>query len=234
MSDATITQPDPARSASDGYEFEFSGGDPALDFTNTISRRRVPEESRDRLIDYGRLVSWGRQAGVISERDEKRLRSAGEARPRAAVAALRRAVALREAMFSVFAASARGDRVPKEPLDALNAALPDALAALRVGPDGDRFTWRFAHDDAELVPMLSPVLRAAAELLTSEDLVRVRECDSETCFWLFLDQSRNGTRRWCDMKSCGNRAKARRHYLKEKASGKGESPRGGARRRSPG
>jgi predicted RNA-binding Zn ribbon-like protein len=60
--------------------------------------------------------------------------------------------------------------------------------------------------------MLAPIVRGAADLLIGPDRARVRECGSDTCFWLFLDHSKNGTRRWCDMKVCGNRAKARRHY----------------------
>jgi predicted RNA-binding Zn ribbon-like protein len=66
--------------------------------------------------------------------------------------------------------------------------------------------------------MLAPVVRAAADLATSAELSRIRECGSDTCFWLFLDRSKNGTRRWCDMKVCGNRAKARRHYQRGKSS----------------
>jgi predicted RNA-binding Zn ribbon-like protein len=64
--------------------------------------------------------------------------------------------------------------------------------------------------------MLWPVARSAAELLTSERAGRVRECASETCSWLFLDGSRNGRRKWCDMASCGNRAKARRYYARHR------------------
>jgi predicted RNA-binding Zn ribbon-like protein len=97
----------------------------------------------------------------------------------------------------------------------MNAALPEALPrCIGTGPDG--FAWRFAHDERDLAPLLAPVVRAAAELLTSDELVRIRECGSDTCFWLFLDRSKNGTRRWGDMKVCGNRAKARRHYQREK------------------
>lgn len=72
-------------------------------------------------------------------------------------------------------------------------------------------------------PILAPVVRAAAELLTSADAARVRECDLETCSWLFLDRSKNGTRRWCDMSVCGNRAKARRHYARERKAARRKS-----------
>jgi predicted RNA-binding Zn ribbon-like protein len=92
------------------------------------------------------------------------------------------------------------------------------MGALRLEPQRSGFRWRFSHEESDLAPMLAPVLRSVAELLTSEDLDRVRECDSGTCFWLFLDTSKNGTRRWCDMKVCGNREKARRHHDRVKKS----------------
>lgn len=66
--------------------------------------------------------------------------------------------------------------------------------------------------------MLWPVARSAAELLTSPDAQRVRECALRSCSWLFVDRSRNRRRRWCDMKTCGNRAKARRHYRRKQKS----------------
>lgn len=207
---------DPAQPADDGYDFEISGGHAALNLANTISRREAPGESRDDLTHYGRLVSWAVQAELLAPKEGERLRAAARERPRAAVAALRRAIAIREAIFSLFVAIARGEKPQAAALDSVNAALPEALAALRVGPAPDGFAWRFTRDEAELAPMLAPVVRAAAELLTSGDRTRIRECGSDTCFWLFLDRSKNGTRRWCDMKVCGNRAKARRHYEREK------------------
>ena len=216
MSEPRAVPVDPARADADGHVFELSGGHPALDFANTVSRRARPEEARDNLADYGRLVTWGRQARFVTEREAEALRAAGAAHPRAALAALRRAVAAREAIFSIFAALAAGGRASAEAIEALNAALPSAMGALRVAPERGAYTWRFIPGDDDLAPMLAPVVRAAADLLTSDDAGRVRECGADTCRWLFLDRSKNGTRRWCDMKICGNRAKARRHYEREK------------------
>jgi len=224
MSDLSPTLPDPASAESDGYRFGLDAGHLALDFANTISRREAPDESRDRLTQYGRLVSWGREAELLTEKEDKRLRAEAAERPRAAIAALRRAVALRETIFQLFVALARGQSAPESALDALNAALPDALAALRLRLDAGGFSWRFVHGETDLAPILSPIVRSAAELLTSADLARIRECGSDTCFWLFLDRSKNGTRRWCDMKVCGNRAKARRHYHREKKTSRRARP----------
>ena len=212
MSDADFRPPDPASAAADGYKFDLTGGHTALDFANTLSRREDPAENQDYLTDYGRLVSFAAQTGLITAADAGRLRSEAGEHPRAAVAALRRAAVVREAVYGVLKASALGERVSPASLDALNAELPGALGALRIESKRAGFGWRFAHGDSDLTPMLAPVVRAAAELLTSADLQRVRECDSGTCFWLFLDTSKSGTRRWCDMKVCGNREKARRHH----------------------
>jgi predicted RNA-binding Zn ribbon-like protein len=216
MNDVKAAPIDPALAENDGYDFEISGGHPSLDFTNTVSRRMDPTSNRERLTHYGRLISWSQQAGLVTAKEAERLRVAAGARPRAATATLRRAIVLREAIFDLFVTIARGKRPPAAALDTVNAALPGAMASLRVGPERDGFGWRFAHDDADLGPMLAPIVRGAADLLTGADRERVRECGSDTCFWLFLDHSKNGTRRWCDMKVCGNRAKARRHYQREK------------------
>ena len=219
-----------AEAGSDGYQFELSGAHPALDFANTISRRAVPEDCRDRLTHYGRLVSWGIQAKLLSAEDAERLRADAGGRSHAAAASLRRAVAVREAIFAIFAAVAGGERAPDGAIETLNAALPAALAALRIAPEREGFSWRFSPEESDLAPMLAPVVRGAAELLTSADRARIRVCQSDTCFWLFLDGSKNGTRRWCDMKVCGNRAKARRHYQRGKKAARPGGRAGNPRR----
>ena len=77
---------------------------------------------------------------------------------------------------------------------------------------GACFSWTWDCNEEALDGVLWPVVRSAAELLTSEEAKLVRECASDTCTWLFVDRSRTHRRKWCDMAVCGNRAKARRHY----------------------
>jgi predicted RNA-binding Zn ribbon-like protein len=203
--------------SSDGYTFDLTGGHPALDFANTVSRRADRSENREYLASYGRLVSWGLQTGLVTRAEAERLRAEAADHPRAALAALRRATTVRETIYELLRPLAHGERPQSAALEAFNAALPNALGALRVGTEREGFRWRFEQDASDLAPMLAPVLRAAADLLTSDGIARVRECDSESCFWLFLDTSKSGTRRWCDMKVCGNRAKARRHHQRIKS-----------------
>ena len=102
-------------------------------------------------------------------------------------------------------------------LAALNAALARAASRLRMVARPDRFEWAWAADSEALDRVLWPVVRSAADLLVSEEAAQVRRCAGDTCDWLLLDTSRNHTRRWCDMRDCGNRAKARRYYARRKA-----------------
>ena len=194
-----------------GFVFELSAGHLSLDFANTIDGRRRAHP-RELLTDYGRLLAWGRQAGVLSREQVLLCGRAAARSPRVAAGALRRARALREALFALFSANAHGRAVPPAALAALNAALPRSLSPLRLVRAGRRFDWVRGDGTPDLDGVLHVVAHAAADLLTSGPLDRVRECASPTCAWLFLDQSRNATRRWCDMSVCGNRAKARRHY----------------------
>jgi predicted RNA-binding Zn ribbon-like protein len=122
------------------------------------------------------------------------------------------AIGLREAIYRCFAATARGRAPDDEDLAALNAALAEAPSRQRVRLGG----WDLDVPDATVSVLLGPVLWSAADLLVGAQLRRVRQCVNPACGWLFLDDSKSGTRRWCSMSTCGNRAKARRHYQRQK------------------
>jgi predicted RNA-binding Zn ribbon-like protein len=117
----------------------------------------------------------------------------------------------------VFAALA--DQATPKPRDvaALRAALAAAPARRHLIQSKDGFAWQIDAADSSLPSLLAPVLWSAADLLTGDAAKRLRLCSNDKCLYLFVDNSRSGARRWCDMKACGNRAKAHRHYLKSKA-----------------
>lgn len=198
-----------------GYRFEITGGHLALDLANTVDVRPTPG-ARDLLDHWDRLVDWSQQAGVVSAREAGRLRRDGSSRPEEALAVLRRVRFVREAIHGVFRAVADARPVPSGDLAIVNDALPFALARLRLERREAGLSWTWAHPEGALDVMLPPVIRAASELLVDPDRrSRVRACEaSRTCGWLFLDLSRNRSRRWCDMSVCGNREKARRHYAR--------------------
>ena len=190
--------------------FELSGGALCLDFANTWGDRERPEE--DKLRDYPDLLAFARQTGMLTAAEAARLAGRAGREPREAAAALARAVELRETLYRIFSSAAIGRGPEAADLERLNAALPEALSHLRLEPRGTELIWTWAASDDPLEAPLWPVVRSAAELLTSEERRRVRECGGGACTWLFLDHSRNRSRRWCSMETCGNRAKARRHY----------------------
>ncbi len=196
-------------------ELERIGGRLCLDLTNTVGGSR--ENPSEWLVDYPALVRWSVRAGALDAADADALLEAAGDRPEEASEALRATRELRESLFRVFDALAGKRAVPPEDVARLNAHLGPALARLQVAPSGDGFAWRDAGpDELALDAMLGPIARDAAELLVAGDPERIKECGGKDCTWLFVDASKNRSRRWCDMRDCGNRAKARRHYRRQK------------------
>ncbi len=126
------------------------------------------------------------------------------------------AIALREALYRLFDAQAQGKAAPSRDLDALNRALAQAPARTALKRSRDGYDWDVEAKPATALALLAPVLWSAGDLLAGPGLDKVRRCANPECGWLFLDDSRAGKRRWCSMSSCGNRAKARRHYHKSR------------------
>ena len=189
------------------------GGALCLDFTNSIVPRRG-DDRLDYLSDYPSLLRWSRHAGVLSGAEAGRL-AAEAARRRADAAGVAvRAIAFREALYRIFSAVAANSPFDSADVDQANAELTAALSRLRVAPAKPARQWTWAGDAAALDRPLWSVARAAADLLTSPLLVRVRECPSRACGRLFVDHTRNGNRRWCGA-ACGSRDKARRYYARK-------------------
>ena len=186
-----------------------------LDFVNTVSRPTAELTPNERLTGYSELLFWARAAGILDDAGLKALTAAAEADPSGAAAVLAKAVALREALAALIA----GSDGPPEALSVLNGLLERAPQRRRLAPNGPGFAWRVEQPGEDLERPLWQVAWDAAALLTSDRLERVRRCVAPDCGWLFLDLTRNRSRRWCSMEDCGNRAKARRHYAKRKRSG---------------
>lgn len=195
--------------------FDFSGGNVCLDFVNTVNDRTslAPEEL---LLSYERLVAWAQQGQLVTPAEAAQLLLYAAEHGQEAEIVLQRAIAVREAIYTIFAAIAQEDVSSASELDLLNDELAHALAHTRVLQQGHSFAWGWTFAAADLDYVFWPVLRAAADLLTSTDLHMLRLCAADDCGWLFLDTSKNQTRRWCSMRGCGNRAKARRHLARKK------------------
>ncbi|MCO6416598.1 ABATE domain-containing protein [Siccirubricoccus sp. KC 17139] len=178
-----------------------------LDFANTRYWRGSPDptETLHRPED---LLAWCEGAGLAEAPSLIALRAAWAARPAAGEAALADALALREAAYAVFAAEAAGRAPPAPALARLGGAIAAAPPRRRLSPaPGGGYRWEVPAEQP-----LAPVLWSAGDLLAGPRRGRLRQCANPRCGWLFLDDSKPGTRRWCSMASCGNRAKAQRHY----------------------
>lgn len=200
-------------------EYEFPGGLTCLDFTNTVGGRKRGI-FREHLNTYDHLAAWGLQARLLSEAETRQLLEQARREPAAAEAVRQRALALREAIYALVAAHAGGQPLPVAALEVLNCELRLAYQHLEILPESDGFGWCWNGIPAALDSVLWLVARSAGDLLTSPNLERVGVCQGDTCGWLFLDTSKNHSRRWCDMNDCGNRAKARHFYQRKKVSGK--------------
>jgi predicted RNA-binding Zn ribbon-like protein len=195
------------------YQFEFSGGALCLDFANTGPDQKAPETRAEKINTYADLLSWGVQSGELTIPDARKLHAAANHSPAKANSALRKVRELREAIYDTFRAIAAQRAPATADLDVLNKYWKSASIHRSLAHSGGNFRRVWVMDEGdELERPLWPIIASAEELLTGGEISLVRECGSENCSWLFLDHSRNKSRRWCDMKTCGNRAKAKRHY----------------------
>lgn len=182
-------------------------GHPALDFTNSVGWHAGADQI-EHFHSYGDLLDWAGDASVLTREHLAALRRKAAARPAAARAALRRAIDIRELVYRIFAVVARQRTPARADLEQLRAAQIEALRHATVHWSG-ALASTFAKCDALLAPVY-PVVLAAVELLQSDELDRVRQCANDPCGWLFVDRSRNGSRRWCSSTDCGNESRVRK------------------------
>ena len=164
---------------------------------------------QEHLRQWEHLLAWADHAGVIDGLPPALERSAEHA---AGDETLRRALELRDALHASFPRRHRAQGAPASSLQPLNRTLSEAMAAAGIRPAAEGFAWRWPDDEPQPMRMLWPIARSAAELLTGPDLDRVKFCPGGVCGWMFLDKTRNGKRRWCEMEVCGSRAKMRRYH----------------------
>jgi predicted RNA-binding Zn ribbon-like protein len=197
------------------------GGWSCLDFANTVGPRRPDpgEEQHDYIPGYEELVAWAAHAGLVNTAQQAQLTAAAEAGPDAAAAVHERARRLREAIYEAFAAVAQSRPAPPGALATIKDAYVAALrnAYLGVAPSGQGWRW---PDDGRPEQVLWPVAASAVDLAVSGRVTRIRQCpgDGGQCGWLFVDTSKNATRRWCSMRTCGSKVKSRRQAARRRTT----------------
>ncbi len=195
--------------------FDLIAGNVCLDFVNTLDDRHT--KPKELLEHFSDLAHFGEDTGLLDPSQADQVVRRASKLPDRAEAALRRAKELREAVHDVFWPLINHRAVPAGALAKLNAEAQIAAEHLRLVPINRGFQWRFDDLD-DFDSLLWQIARSAADLLASDHLSFVRACSSKECEWFFLDSSKNHHRRWCDMKRCGNRAKVRKFYAKQKGA----------------
>lgn len=199
--------------AEPGGDFAFIGGHPSLDFANTLGG--TVDEPRERLREYGDLVRWACEVGFLSQNHGDALLALDRDHPPAAERMRQRAIRLRGALYEALIAASE-DRDPSAAAQrTLNAELRRAAPNMRLAWEEGGVTVGWTSE-IKLDRPLGCIVQSGIELLRSDERHLIRSCDGVDCAWVFLDHTRNHSRRWCDMKMCGNRVKARRYYARHK------------------
>jgi predicted RNA-binding Zn ribbon-like protein len=204
------------------------GGRLCLDFINSVGGRRpaLPSERggdgayvvrEDKLNDYGDLLAWSRHTGLLAEAEVQRLFRESRQRLEESALVFERAVALREAIYRICKSILHKTQPRQTDLEVLNQELTVAHGRVRLAAGDENYVWEWPDTKNALDCMLWRIADSAAELLTTGDLTRLRECGGENCGWLFEDTSKNRSRQWCDMRDCGNLAKVRRFRTRLRA-----------------
>ncbi len=186
--------------------------DLCLDYANTLSWRGT-EKPTEELNGLADLVAWiERTASVAHGAIAASSVDLGERGPWV----FAEAIAIRETIFRIFSAFAAGEDVAHEDFAVIGRALSEAPARDTLLRTEGTYAWRVGEPFRSMPQLLAPVLWSAGDLMVNAARRHIRRCANEKCLWMFVDESKSGTRRWCQMSACGNREKARRHYSKVK------------------
>ncbi|HKQ14385.1 MAG TPA: CGNR zinc finger domain-containing protein [Steroidobacteraceae bacterium] len=198
---------------------DFIGGDAALDFVNTVTGR--DQQPRDWLDGYARLLEWATLVRLLPEKNLRALTKKLQSEPTAAARALTRAKELREELFALVSAVASGNAPPKSALAKLREHWLAGSEAHELRFESGQVVADIRADAADLDLIAAMVAYRMVEHVMPQPVERLRMCGGENCSWVFLDSSKAGRRRWCDMAVCGNVAKAQRFYARTRKKAKG-------------
>ena len=191
--------------------YKLVGGQPSLDFINTVSWPGTARE-HDWFEPATNVTLWASELGLIDDSTRRRLEQARSRDPKEWASQLEEVRALRRSLRTALSPLARGETPPPRSINRLNRLLAAACRRRHLDPETLQWSWTTPQS---LVEIMAPVVWNAGEVLTSVAPERLRHCPS--CDWLFHDSTRNGSRRWCDMADCGSRDKALRYYHRHKA-----------------
>lgn len=189
-----------------------------LDFINAVGWH--PNESMcvEHLTSYSVFIQWCQKTEIINTEQASFFLEESRKRSVEADKVIKRVIELRKSVFRILLAVIAKDTPNEQDIDLLNSEIARVLPFSKLQYTDNQFIWKRAKETKNLDWMLSIIVNDIIELLTSNKLERLKVCDDDHCGWIFLDMSKNKSRRWCSMQDCGNRAKARRHYYNKKIS----------------
>jgi predicted RNA-binding Zn ribbon-like protein len=194
-----------------GLNTDLKSGHPILEFTNTVGNH-ASDHPGEHLFGYGDLLAWMGNIGLLQEEQVQVLKRKAAAQSEKSTSAFARSLELRESIYRIFVAQTKGESPAQDDLEVLNSVLRNLTGGAQIGQESGKFAWQWNFDATSLEAPLSIIALAAADLMTSENIKWVGQCaDEDGCGWLFVDTSKNHSRRWCDINDCGNRAKQRRY-----------------------
>lgn len=196
-------------------QWDFAAGSLPLAFANTVDNH-ASSEPEETLKSYSDLVAWSWSVDLLTEMEARHLMKMAENKPAKVSAMLSKARELRESIYRIFSDVAAAKEADKTDLEYLKESLIESLMKAQIveKSNGHELSWESSKGSFD--QMLWPIAYEAFELLTSDMMNKVGKCqDDRGCGWLFIDTSRNHSRRWCSMESCGNRAKARDFYQRK-------------------
>jgi predicted RNA-binding Zn ribbon-like protein len=201
-----------------GLNLELKSGHPSLEFTNTVNNH-ASDQPGETLFKYEDILGWAKRVGVLRTVQVDQLAQKAERQPEKAIAVFAQSLELREVLYRIFVAKTKSKSPAQEDLTILNSVLSSLASSAHLVHHAGRFEWQWDIDENALELPLWLLAFSAVDLLTSDDYQWVGQCaDEDGCGWLFVDTSKNHSRRWCDINDCGNRAKQRRYQKRAQKS----------------
>nr|WP_240953471.1 CGNR zinc finger domain-containing protein [Sneathiella chinensis] len=190
--------------------FYTVGGRTAIDFANSSRRFGKDGEGLERLEE---LLTFLKSMGHLHEEEASTYHMYQFQNPDRCAAVMADLRSIRSRFIAVLGQMSSGWPMDPTFVGELNEKLEGFRTYLSLTPaeGGMELSTRLADDGPE--QLMYPIIKDIAEFLASEDGSRVRQCASDHCELFFINNSRNGRRRWCSMSTCGNRAKVNA-YLK--------------------
>ena len=192
---------------------QLDGGCFVFDFINTVNTR-VATPARDYLNTYKDVLQWSAKALLLPSKDIRALGQYADKNKDDAQAAFSKLIGARETLYQLFAAVTRKEKPEPGTLDKFNRLLGQSFGKMKMEIATAKASIHFSGDEVSLDEPLRLIMKSAYDVLTAQDFDRLKECPG--CGWIFLDQTKNGKRRWCDMKVCGSNDKAKRYYYRKK------------------